>query len=72
MKTNFKWPLIIGITIVFIGLLPLITHAQTTFGDFNTDPDAPIDGGVSLLIAAGVGYGVKKANARKKKMAEKE
>lgn len=31
------------------------------------DPDAPIDGGVSLLIAAGVGYGLKKANDRRKK-----
>ena len=24
------------------------------------DPDAPIDGGLSLLVAAGIGYGVKK------------
>jgi len=28
---------------------------------------APIDGGISLLVAAGVGYGAKKAAARKKK-----
>lgn len=31
------------------------------------DPDAPIDGGVSLLVAAGVGYGLKKANDQRKK-----
>ena len=33
--------------------------------------DTPIDGGLSLLLAAGIGYGVKKAhNRRKAKMAE--
>ena len=31
------------------------------------DPDIPIDGGLSLLIAAGVAYGAKKANTRRKK-----
>lgn len=29
--------------------------------DPGADPDVPIDGGVSLLIAAGVAYGAKKA-----------
>lgn len=39
------------------------------------DPDAkvPIDGGVSLLVAAGVAYGAKKAHdKRKKNRQEKE
>lgn len=32
------------------------------------DAGAPLDGGVSILVAAGVGYGVKKVrDARKKK-----
>ena len=31
------------------------------------DVDAPIDGGLSILIAAGVGYGVKKALQNKKR-----
>ncbi len=36
--------------------------------DIATDPDAPIDGGVSLLVAAGVAYGAKQwRNARKNK-----
>ena len=34
-----------------------------------TDPDAPIDGGVSLLIAAGIGYGIKKVKDNRKKKA---
>ena len=66
MKTNFRCVLVTGIMVVFISLLPLITKAQT-FG-FNTgDPDAPLDGGVSLLIAAGVGYGIKRAKGQTKK-----
>jgi hypothetical protein len=43
---------------------PVICNAQ---GDPGDDPDAPIDGGVSILIAAGVGYGIKKANDQRKK-----
>ena len=31
------------------------------------DPDIPIDGGLSLLIAAGVAYGAKKAYDKRKK-----
>ena len=48
-------------------VLPICGYAQ--LGDPGEDPDAaiPIDGGVVLLIAAGVGYGVKKANDRRKK-----
>jgi len=44
-------------------LLPAITHAQPGFGD-DVD-DVPLDGGLSLLVAAGVGYGVKKLKKRK-------
>ena len=37
------------------------------------EPEVPIDGGLSLLLAAGVGYGVKKAHeARKNKDKEKQ
>jgi len=45
-------------------ILPLLTLAQGP-----PDPgDVPIDGGLSLLLAAGVGYGVKKyRDGRKKK-----
>lgn len=30
------------------------------------DADLPFDGGVSLLVAAGIGYGLKKVHDRKK------
>lgn len=43
-------------------VLPAIAHAQII------DPeDTPIDGGLSLLLAAGAAYGVKKYRDGKKK-----
>jgi hypothetical protein len=35
-----------------------MSHAQPGFDD--TVNDVPVDGGLSLLVAAGVGYGAKK------------
>ena len=51
--------------IVFV--LMTHVHAQTPTDPGGTDPDAatPIDGGLSLLVAAGVGYGAKKMKERK-------
>ncbi len=34
-------------------------------GGSNGDPDAPIDGGLSLVLVAGAGYGIKKLKERK-------
>jgi hypothetical protein len=53
MKRNDVFRLLI---LVCVMVLPMIALAQGP-----PDPnDAPIDGGLSLLLAAGVGYGVKK------------
>jgi hypothetical protein len=38
--------------------LPALLHAEPGFPD-DVD-EVPIDGGLSLLVAAGVGYGVRK------------
>ncbi|MBP9212912.1 MAG: hypothetical protein V9E96_00025 [Chitinophagaceae bacterium] len=38
--------------------LPSLVNAQPVFDDDVND--VPVDGGLSLLIAAGVGYGAKK------------
>ena len=48
-------------------LSPLVGHAQPgdPCGD-PADPLCPIDGGVSLLIAAGIGIAAKKAHDHKK------
>ena len=49
--------------ILFISLLPTVAFAQDPGGG----PDVPIDGGLSLLLAAGAAYGVKKYREGKKK-----
>lgn len=54
---KFKIPTAI-IILLLITFLPSLLHAQPGFGD-DVD-DVPIDGGLSLLVAAGVGYGAKK------------
>jgi len=51
--------------ILLVMLLPVLVHAQGAT-DPGGDPDtAPIDGGLSLLIAGGVGYGVKKVREKR-------
>ena len=54
--------------IVGVFLCPSLLHAQGGPGDPGQDPDIkiPFDGGLSLLIAAGVGYGMKKAYDKRK------
>jgi len=57
------------IAVIAIMCLPTILHAQGPgFGD-DTD-DVPIDGGLSLLVAAGVGYGAKKIRDKRKQQKE--
>jgi len=48
---------IVYLLIVFLSITGIV-HAQPT--DPGGEVDAPIDGGLSLLIAGGVGYGIKK------------
>ena len=58
------------LVILLVLLLPMFLMAQPVgnpYGSGSGDPDAvPIDGGLSLLVAAGVGYGAKKLKERKK------
>ena len=53
------------IMLLIIATLPQIAQAQP--GGDPGDPDVPIDGGLTLLIAAGVGYGVKKVRDERRK-----
>lgn len=65
-----KYIAMLGIVIIAGLAGSLTTNAQGNPGDPGCDPldpACPIDGGLSLLIAAGIGIGAKKAyNARKK------
>ena len=62
-----KFFMIMTVVILLVCFLPHIGWAQPVPGDpppppctNPDDPACPIDGGLSLMIAAGVGYGVKK------------
>lgn len=52
--------------IVSVCFLPYLSNAQAPANPLG-DPDVPIDGGVSILIAAGVAYGIKKVRDERKK-----
>ena len=52
-----------------ISLSPFLAMAQV---DPGCGPDCPIDGGLSILLAAGAAYGVKKYKDSKKKPVEIE
>ena len=68
--TKFSKQLSTLITILLFILLPTLVQAQ---GNPGGDPGVPIDGGASLILAAGIGYGAKKLkDAREKKRKEVE
>lgn len=54
------------LVILILSIAPMLIYAQGGFDDNVNDNPVPFDGGVSLLVAAGVGYGLKKAHERKK------
>ena len=56
--------------VLFLILVVLAVTAIAGYAKAPTsfqDPDTPIDGGISLLLAAGVGIGVKKVREMRKK-----
>ena len=61
MKQNRKWIFQITMIIALFSGLPFLALAQ------GPCPSCPIDGGLSFLIAAGVGYGIKKVRDNRKK-----
>jgi hypothetical protein len=61
--------------IVLVLALPMISNGQVDpppgpVGGSNPDANVPIDGGLSLVLAAGVGYGAKKIRDYNKKKRE--
>ena len=70
MKKCSKWILVSVVLLILLNLLPFISHAQPgPIGNIDPagDVDAPFDGGIVLLIAAGISYGIIKANLSNKK-----
>jgi len=69
MKFKKRYLLIISCLMpVILTIIPFFAIAQDPGGG----PDAPIDGGLSILLAAGAAYGVKKYRDAGKKNAEIE
>jgi hypothetical protein len=56
----------IGVVIViaFFITVPYLSKAQPQDADVPAD-DTPFDGGVSILVASGIGYGILKGKMRK-------
>ncbi|MEO6731177.1 MAG: hypothetical protein ABIN01_08160 [Ferruginibacter sp.] len=61
-----KQVLVLHLLLLIFFAFPTIVNAQPGPPD-NYDIDTPIDGGLTLLIAAGIGYGAKKIRDQRKK-----
>lgn len=69
MKKYFTYKIFTVFLLVLFICLPVLLHAQP---DPNCDPsdiNCPIDGGLGFLLAAGIGYGLKKIHSSHKKEA---
>ncbi len=69
-KINQKSEAVQKVMFIMLVLLTVpVMHALAGSGPsgLGGDAGAPIDGGISFLVAAGVGYGVKKARDARKK-----
>jgi hypothetical protein len=61
MKTNYT-KIFTLLMVMLVFALPVL--AQDGFGD--PGDDVPVDGGLTLLAAAGIGYGAKKLREKRK------
>jgi hypothetical protein len=64
MKTQSLFRILGVLFSILIISLPVL--AQDGFGD--PGDDVPVDGGLTLLAAAGIGYGAKKLRDKKRKI----
>ena len=71
MKRNSRRLLLFALFYITMSCVPGIVMAQPNPGDCsNQDPDlppCPVDGGLSLLLAAGMLYGAKKVKDNRNK-----
>ena len=66
MKKNSMRLLMRAVLFTSLIILPGLSQAQGPPDTDPGDPDAPIDGGIGLLVAAGIGYGIKKVRDNRK------
>ena len=62
---------VIFIMVVLLSVTAIASYAGQKGLGLGNDPDTPIDGGISVLVATGVGIGVKKVREMRKQKKEK-
>jgi hypothetical protein len=75
MKRSIRLLLPAIVAIAICAILPVAANAQACAKgcDVNpVNPSAPVDGGLSILLVAGLGLGIKKALKNKKARQEDE
>jgi hypothetical protein len=65
MKKYRKTIVIVSVLAILFTILPNLTLKAQSVGEGDPDSNVPIDGGISILIAAGIGYGIKKNKENK-------
>ena len=68
MKRIAKWLLILGLVMIVFTCLPICANAQIIDPNCDPlDPKCPIDGGLGVLLATGIAYGIKKVRGSGRK-----
>ena len=64
MQQDIKKLKVLLFVLMFMLIVPVLVYSQPTAPD-GVDPDTPIDGGISLLLAAGGLLGAKKLREKR-------
>ncbi len=56
-----------SLTFILISVTVFAQVAPNSSGAFEPVTDVPVDGGLAILVAGGIGYGIKKLYDKKKK-----
>ncbi len=69
IKKGMLKVMILSILLLLLPTVMLLAQIQPP--DPGGDPGVPLDGGLSILLAAGIGYGAKKVHEARKKGKQK-
>lgn len=66
MNRRLLYTFFLAFALTTVSLSVSAQFAPNSSGAFEPVTDVPVDGGLALLVAGGIGYGVKKLYDRKK------